>query len=218
MRSPRPLPAPVPGGGERSDAELVRLARGGDDLALADLLTRHRGFARTKARTYFLVGAEAEDLVQEAMIGLYKAVRDFDPDRDVAFRSFAEVCVSRQLITAIKAGNRHKHGPLNASVSLDRRYRPGDERVLGDTLAAPRAQDPAELVISAERIRALQRHLDAVLSDLEVEVLRLFVEGKSYGEIAACLHRHVKAVDNALQRAKRKIDQHLRERELAEAG
>lgn len=218
MRSPRPFPAPVPGAGERSDAELVRLARRGDDLALADLLTRHRGFARTKARTYFLVGAEAEDLVQEAMIGLYKAVRDFDPDRDVAFRSFAEVCVTRQLITAIKAANRHKHGPLNASISLDRRRGPDDERALGDTLAAPRAQDPAELVISAERIRALQRHLDAVLSDLEVEVLRLFVAGKSYGEIAACVDRHVKAVDNALQRAKRKIDEHLRERELAEAG
>jgi len=206
---------------ERSDEQLVSRSRAGDDVALAELLTRYRGFARAKARSYFLVGADHEDIVQEAMMGLYKAVRDFDADRETSFRGFAEMCVTRQVITAIKAATRHKHGPLNTAVSLGRPVGSDDddgERVLGDTLQLPLSQDPAELVISAERIRGLQRHLDEVLSDLEVDVLRLYVEGKSYVEIAEVLRRHVKSIDNALQRIKRKLDQHLRERELLEQG
>jgi RNA polymerase sporulation-specific sigma factor len=204
---------------DRADGELVLLARDGDDLALAVLLTRYRGLARSKARPYFLVGGDRDDVVQEAMIGLYKAIRDFDPSRDVAFPAFADLCVTRQVISAVKSANRHKHGPLNASVSLARPVgSAGDDRVLGDTLPTPVTDDPAEQVASAERIRGLQRHLDAVLSDLEVDVLRLFVEGRSYSEIAEHLHRQVKAIDNAIQRVKRKVEQHLRERALAEAG
>lgn len=203
-----------------SDEELVRLARAGDDVALAALLTRYRGLARAKARAYFLVGADREDIVQEAMIGLYKAIRDYDLGPDSIFRAFADMCVTRQVISAVKAATRHKHGPLNTYVSLTRPVG-GDEdgdRVLADTLVLPTTQDPAELVISAQRIRNLQAHLDDVLSDLEVEVLRLYVDGNSYVEIAETLQRHVKAIDNALQRIKRKLDVHLRQRELAEVG
>jgi RNA polymerase sporulation-specific sigma factor len=205
---------------DRSDDELIWATRGGDDAALTILLHRYRSFARRKARAYFLAGADRDDIVQEAMIGLFKAVRDFDPTGPSSFRGFAELCVNRQIVTAIKTATRHKHGPLNSYVSLARPLCTGDdgERVLGDVLPASPAQDPAELVISAERIRCLQRHLDAVLSDLEVEVLRLHVEGHSYLQIADVLDRQVKSIDNALQRIKRKLDDHLRVRELAEAG
>lgn len=212
----RPAPVALE---DRVDGELVVLARAGDDLALAVLLARYRGLARAKARPYFLAGGDRDDVVQEAMIGLYKAIRDFDPAREAAFPAFADLCITRQVISAVKAATRHKHGPLNASVSLARPVGgEGDDRVLGDTLPTPAAEDPAELVISAERIRGLQRHLDAVLSDLEVDVLRLFVEGRSYVEIADHLHRQVKVIDNAIQRVKRKVALHLRDRELAEAG
>jgi len=139
---------------------------------------------------------------------------------ETSFRGFAELCISRQMISAIKAATRHKHGPLNSYVSFSRPVasEEGDDRVLGDVLPAPAGADPAEMLISAERIRALQAHVNEVLSDLEVEVLRLYVEGKSYVEIAEIVQRHTKAVDNALQRVKRKLDVHLRDRALAEAG
>ena len=205
---------------DRSDDALVVAARAGDDLALAELLTRYRAFARSKTRSYFLVGADREDVVQEGMIGLYKAIRDFDPDRQSSFRAFAELCVSRQVITAVKTATRQKHGPLNSYVSLTRPVVQDDEgeRVLADVLPTTATVDPADLVVSAERIRALQQHVDTVLSDLEVEVLRLYVDGKSYVEIAELLDRHTKAVDNALQRIKKKLTSHLREREMAEHG
>ena len=204
---------------DRADEELVRAARDGDDSALNELLVKYRPFARLKARAYFIVGADREDLVQEGMIGLYKAIRDFNPELQTAFRAFAELCVTRQIITAIKTATRQKHGPLNSYVSFHRPFASDDdgERCLADVLAAPSVCDPADLVISADRIRALQTHLDEVLSDLEAEVLCLYVEGKSYQEIAATLQRHVKSIDNALQRIKRKLDVHLRERELVEA-
>jgi RNA polymerase sporulation-specific sigma factor len=204
----------------RSDDELVMAARSGDDSALCDLLNKYRAFARVKARSYFLVGADREDIVQEGMIGLYKAIRDFNPDMQSSFRAFAELCVTRQIITAIKTATRQKHGPLNNYVSFERPVGGDDdgERVLGDVLPSRAISDPADLVISAERIRALQAHFDEVLSDLETEVLRLYVEGKSYQEIAERLQRHVKSIDNALQRIKRKLEGHLRERTVADAG
>jgi len=204
----------------RNDDVLVAHARDGDDIALATLLTRYRAFARMKARSYFLVGADREDVVQEGMIGLYKAVRDFDPVHETSFRAFAEICVTRQMISAVKAATRHKHGPLNSYVSFSRPVGADDddERVLADVLPASAHADPAELVVSAERIRGLQAHVNEVLSDLEVEVLRLYVDGQSYVEIAEQLQRHTKAVDNALQRVKKKLDTHLRDREHAEAG
>jgi RNA polymerase sporulation-specific sigma factor len=204
----------------RSDDELVLASRSGDDEALSLLLTKYRAFARVKARSYFLVGADREDIVQEGMIGLYKAVRDFNPDMQSSFRAFAELCVTRQIITAIKTATRQKHGPLNNYVSFHRPVGGDDdgERVLGDIIPTVAISDPADLVISAERIRALQKHFDAVLSDLETEVLRLYVEGKSYQEIAERLKRHVKSIDNALQRIKKKLEGHLRAREVADAG
>jgi len=204
----------------RTDDELVLAARTGDDKALTDLLNKYRAFARVKARSYFLVGADREDIVQEGMIGLYKAIRDFNPDMQSSFRAFAELCVTRQIITAIKTATRQKHGPLNNYVSFERPVGGDDDgdRVLGDVLPSRAITDPADLVISAERIRALQAHFDEVLSDLETEVLRLYVEGKSYQEIAERLQRHVKSIDNALQRIKRKLEGHLRERSVADAG
>jgi RNA polymerase sporulation-specific sigma factor len=154
------------------------------------------------------------------MIGLYKAVRDFDPAQATPFRAFADLCVTRQILTAIRSATRHKHGPLNDYVSFERPVGGDDEgdRVLADVLPATDVADPADLVVSAERIRALQEHVDEVLSDLETEVLRLHLEGRSYAEIAAQLQRHVKAIDNALQRIKRKLEGHLQARAVADAG
>ena len=204
----------------RSDDELVLAARSGDDVALAELLTKYRNFARVKARSYFLVGADREDIIQEGMIGLYKAIRDFNPDMLTSFRAFAELCVTRQIITAIKTATRQKHGPLNSYVSFSRPVVSDEDgdRVLGDVLPSQAICDPADLVISSERIRSLQRHFDEVLSDLEAEVLMLYVEGKSYQEIAEMLNRHVKSIDNALQRIKRKLDMHLRARDIADVS
>lgn len=208
---------PEPSG---SDETLAARAAVGDQAALEQLLHRYRSFARVKARSYFLAGADREDVVQEGMIGLYKAIRDFEPAHQSSFRAFADLCVTRQVITAVKAATRHKHGPLNCYVSLSQPL-PGandDERVLADVLPALAGSDPADLVISAERIRALQAHVDEVLSDLETEVLRLYVEGKSYTEIAERLQRQVKTIDNALQRIKKKLEQHLEARSRADRG
>ena len=204
----------------KTDDDLVMEARGGSDAALCELLNKYRAFARVKARSYFLVGADREDIVQEGMIGLYKAIRDFNPELQTSFRAFAELCITRQIITAIKTATRQKHGPLNNYVSFERPVGGDDdsERVLGDVLPTVAITDPADLVISAERIRALQAHFDEVLSDLETEVLRLYVEGKSYQEIAERLERHVKSIDNALQRIKRKLEGHLQARSVADAG
>jgi len=204
----------------QTDDDLVMSARSGNEAALTELLNKYRAFARVKARSYFLVGADREDMVQEGMIGLYKAIRDFNPDMQSSFRAFAELCVTRQIITAIKTATRQKHGPLNNYVSFSRPVAGDDDgdRVLGDMLPTVAISDPADLVISAERIRALQAHFDEVLSDLETEVLRLYVEGKSYQEIAERLQRHVKSIDNALQRIKRKLEGHLQERTVADGG
>ena len=214
--APVALRPPIP----NADDELVAAARAGDDRALAALLEKYRGFARSKAHSYFLVGADREDIIQEGMIGLYKAIRDFNPDLQTSFRAFAELCITRQVITAIKTATRQKHGPLNNYISFSRPVLTDDEgeRTLGDLLPTIAVSDPADLVISAERIRALQEHFDTVLSDLEAEVLRLYVDGKSYQEIAEVLKRHVKSIDNALQRIKRKLDGHLKARDLADAG
>ncbi len=203
-----------------SDEELITSARTGDEKSLLTLLDRYRRLTRAKASSFFLVGADREDLIQEGMIGLYKAIRDYSATHGTPFRPFAEMCVGRQILTAIKASTRFKHGPLNGYVSMSRSLLADDhdQRLVADLFAHPAGSDPADLVISAERIRALQVHLDEVLSDLEAEVLRLYVDGKSYTEIATLLRRHVKSIDNALQRIKRKLDLHLRDRDVAEAG
>jgi RNA polymerase sporulation-specific sigma factor len=195
---------------EVTDEALVERARSGDDVALESLLGRYRHYARAKARSYFLAGADKEDIVQEGMIGLYKAIRDFEAARNIAFRSFAELCMTRQIITAIKTATRQKHVPLNSYVSLNRPASDEDgDRTLADSLTGDAIADPAELVISAEEVADLRSSMGRLLSSLETEVLHLYMEGKSYQEIGALLGRHVKSIDNALQRIKKKVEGHL---------
>jgi RNA polymerase sporulation-specific sigma factor len=209
-------PAPAPGCPcGCGETELIMKARAGDDAAVHELLDRYRVLARSKARSYFLVGSDRDDVVQEGMIGLYKAIRDFQPDKGASFRTFAELCVTRQIVTAVKSSNRMKHAPLSKSVSLDKPVEGEEGQRLGDLVPALASSDPASTVVSAEQLRALQRHFDEVLSDLEAQVLRHHVEGKSYEQIAAMLQRHVKSVDNALQRIKKKLQTHLDERDAS---
>lgn len=202
------------------DEDLVSRWQAGDSESLEVLLQRYRRFARSKARSYFLVGADADDVEQEGLIGLYKAARDFRHDRQSSFRAFAELCVTRQVISAIKAATRQKHQPLNRYVSISG-VRGGDdpsEGAVEDLLDDHRAADPADEVISNEQIAAMRRSMADSLSGLEVDVLKLYVEGKSYQEIGCQLGRHVKSIDNALQRIKRKLDHHLSDdEELAPA-
>jgi RNA polymerase sporulation-specific sigma factor len=202
-----------------SDIDLVARFHEGDADALGVLLERYRRFARAKARGYFLVGADSDDIEQEGMIGLFKAARDFRPDRQASFRAFAELCITRQVITAIKTATRQKHQPLNQYVSISG-VRGGDdpgERSVEDLLDDHYVADPAETVISNERMANMRRSMSDMLSGLEVDVLRLYVEGKSYQEIGEHLGRHVKSIDNALQRIKRKLDAHLQERAATDA-
>ena len=203
-----------------TDEVLAEHARAGDEKALERLLERYRHYARAKARSYFLAGADREDIVQEGMIGLFKAIRDFDPQHNTAFRAFAELCITRQIITAIKTATRQKHMPLNSYVSLNKPLDDpdGGERPLGDSLVSPTVIDPADLVISAEEIATIRNSMDKLLSDLETEVLQLYMDGKSYQEIADMLGRHVKSIDNALQRIKRKLEQHMSERTASVGG
>lgn len=194
-----------------ADEELVERARAGDEQAIETMLNRYRHYARAKARTYFLAGADREDIVQEGMIGLYKAIRDFRADKNIAFRAFAELCMTRQIITAIKTATRQKHQPLNSYVSLNKPAGEDEDgdRSVGDSLAGPLISDPAELVVSAEEIDNIRESVGRLLSTFETEVLQLYMDGKSYQEIADMLGRHVKSIDNALQRIKRKLEHHM---------
>ena len=204
---------------ELSDDELVARFQGGDDLSVQVLLDRYRRFARAKARGYFLVGADSDDIEQEGLIGLYKAARDFRPDRQASFRAFAELCITRQVITAVKTATRQKHQPLNQYVSISgvRGSDDASERSVEDLLEDHYIADPAETVVSNERMDSMRQSMAEMLSGLEVDVLRLYVEGKSYHEIGAHLGRHVKSIDNALQRIKRKLEGHLAERDAADS-
>ena len=201
-----------------ADEELVGLYRAGHRGAVEELLERYRGFTRLKARSYFLAGADREDIIQEGMIGLYKAIRDFQPEHETTFRAFAELCITRQIITAVKTATRQKHIPLNQYVSLSKPLGSEDDPdwVLMDVLETPQVADPAELVISHDELRSIKLAFAEILSDFEAEVLHMYVEGKSYHEIAERLGRHVKSIDNALQRIKRKVELHLRGREAEE--
>ncbi len=194
------------------DDALTALFQDGDTRALDTLLARYRRFARAKSRGYFLVGGDADDIEQEALIGLYKAARDFRPEHQSSFRAFAELCITRQVITAIKTATRQKHQPLNQYVSISA-VRGGDdagERSVEELLpSAQHGTDPADNVVSNERLEAMRDSMAVMLSRLEVEVLTRYVEGCSYHEIAGQLGRHVKSIDNALQRIKRKLDVHL---------
>ncbi len=203
---------------DATDDELVLRARSGDEGSLEYLLGRYKNFARVKSRSYFLIGADKDDIVQEGMIGLYKAIRDFKDDKQSSFRAFAELCITRQIITAIKTATRQKHIPLNSYVSLNRPISHEDggepDRVLVDVLATQTTVDPVELVISSEEVRQMHTSFGEILSELEVHVLSLYIEGKSYQEIAESLKRHVKSIDNALQRIKRKVEAHMERRRL----
>ena len=193
-----------------TDEDIALLARDGDEAALELLLMKYKNFVRSKARSYFLIGADHEDIVQEGMIGLFKAIRDFKPDKLTSFRAFAELCVTRQIITAIKTATRQKHIPLNSYVSLNRPiYDEESDRTLMDVLSEVQMAGPEELLISQEDYSSVENRISEVLSDLEMEVLNSYLEGKSYQEIAQDLGRHVKSIDNALQRVKRKLEKSL---------
>jgi RNA polymerase sporulation-specific sigma factor len=200
------------------DEEIVELARNNDDLALEFLINKYKNFVRAKARSYFLIGADREDIIQEGMIGLYKAIRDFRPDKLASFRAFAELCITRQIITAIKTATRQKHMPLNSYVSLNKPiYDEESDRTLLDILSGVRVTDPEELIINRENYVDIESKMGEFLSDLEWQVLMSYLEGKSYQEIAEDLHRHVKSIDNALQRVKRKLERYLEKRNSQES-
>ncbi len=196
------------------DEDLVEVARGGSHNALEYLMMKYKNFVRAKARSYFLVGADREDIIQEGMIGLYKAVRDFQPDKLSSFKVFAELCIQRQIITAIKTATRQKHIPLNSYVSLNKPiYDEDSDRTLMDVLAGTRISDPEQLIVSREEFHQIEKRMGEMLSDLEWQVLMAYLDGQSYQEIAEEIGRHVKSVDNALQRVKRKLEQYLTESE-----
>ena len=198
-----------PPGTERGgELSLVMAAQNGDQKACGELVRRYRGMIRSKARSYYLVGADRDDVIQEGMIGLYKAMRDYDVTRLASFHSFAELCVTRQIITAVKSATRRKHSPLNGYVSLSRSTSMEDEgeRLLSDILAAKGVCDPAEIVVASWETDFIRTGVAQALSPFEARVVTLYTNGSSYQEIADRLGRHTKAVDNALQRVKRKME------------
>ena len=197
-----------------TDEEVAEMSHQGDTAAEEYLLNKYKNFVRSKARSYFLVGADHEDIVQEGMIGLYKAIRDFRTDKLSSFRAFAELCITRQIITAIKTATRQKHIPLNNYVSLNKPlYDEESDRTLLDVIMEGRISDPEEMIINRENVGNIHTKISEVLSGLEQEVLSEYLDGKSYQEIAENLGRHVKSIDNALQRVKRKLEKYLEEGE-----
>jgi RNA polymerase sporulation-specific sigma factor len=199
---------------EMLDEELVETAKDGDDRASEFLINKYRNFVRVKAKAYFLIGADREDIIQEGMIGLYKAIRDFRRDKLSSFRAFAELCITRQIITAIKTATRQKHIPLNSYISLNKPiYDDDSDRTLLDVIGGMKVSDPEELVINEEASARMRARIRRNLSDLEHRVLSAYLEGKSYQEMANELHRHVKSIDNALQRVKRKLERNLEQEE-----
>nr|WP_245203759.1 RNA polymerase sporulation sigma factor SigH [Ammoniphilus resinae] len=199
-----------------ADEELVDMVREGDSDALEFLIHKYKNFVRAKARSYFLIGADREDIVQEGMIGLYKSIRDFRGDKLTSFKAFAELCITRQIITAIKTATRQKHIPLNSYVSLDKPiYDEDSDRTLLDVICGNRVTDPEELIINQEKFDDIEDKMGQILSDLERQVLMLYLDGRSYQEIAVDLDRHVKSIDNALQRVKRKLEKYLEIREIS---
>jgi len=192
------------------DEEVVELAKMGDSIAQEYLINKYKNFVRAKARSYFLIGADREDIIQEGMIGLFKAIRDFKGDKLASFRAFAELCITRQIITAIKTATRKKHIPLNSYVSLNKPiYDEDSDRTLLDVISGTRISDPEELIINREEFDDIEEKMGEILSSLEWEVLMAYLQGKSYQEIAIELDRHVKSIDNALQRVKRKLERYL---------
>ena len=193
-----------------TDEEIVELSHQGDSAAEEYLLSKYKNFVRSKSRSYFLIGADHEDIVQEGMIGLYKAIRDYKSEKLSSFRAFAELCITRQIITAIKTATRQKHIPLNSYVSLNKPlYDEESDRTLLDVIVEGHTLDPEELMINQESLGNIHTRMNEVLSGLEQQVLSAYLDGQSYQEIADALGRHVKSIDNALQRVKRKLERYL---------
>lgn len=196
-------------GKRRTDEEILASL---DEKGTEELLERYKNLVRSRARTYYMAGADGDDLIQEGMIGLFKAIRDFRPERNILFRAFAEVCVERQLISAVKRASRKKHEPLNTYVSFSHSINADDpERTVLDTLSTNRVASPEEQLIGREDLLHMEKRIDALLSALEREILALYLEGKNYREIAERSNKSVKAVDNALQRIKKKLERFNRE-------
>ena len=192
---------------ELSDEALVELSASGDRRATAFILSKYKNLVRNRAKAYFLAGADRDDIVQEGMIGLFKAVRDFDVTKQASFRGFAEICIKRQMITAVKAATRRKHAPLNSYVSLSEPvYDDNTERTLVDMLAERKSIDPEEVFLRREKAEMLTAEIESKLSNLEQTVLSLYMDGMNYQEIAVELDRPPKSIDNAIQRIKRKLD------------
>lgn len=192
------------------DEEIVALAADGEVFAEEYIINKYKGQVKAKTKSYFLIGADRDDIYQEGMIGLYKAIRDFKADKLASFRAFAELCITRQIITAIKTATRQKHIPLNSYVSLNKPiYDEESDRTLMDVLSTMHISDPEELIISKEEKQKIENKMEEVLSPLEIQVIKLYLDGKSYQEIAEELNRHSKSIDNALQRVKRKLEKFL---------
>nr|WP_208528159.1 RNA polymerase sporulation sigma factor SigH [Jeotgalibacillus salarius] len=197
------------------DDKIIEQIHSGNSDALDFLINKYRHFVRVKARSYFLIGADKEDIIQEGMIGLYKAIRDYKGDKLTSFKAFAELCITRQIITAIKTATRQKHIPLNSYVSLDKPMHDEEsDRTLMDMISPAKPTDPEALVIHREEFSKIESKVAELLSDLERQVLSLYLDGQSYQEISEELDRHVKSIDNALQRVKRKLERYLEAREL----
>lgn len=200
------------------DEDIIQCVRDGDENALEYMIHKYKSFVRAKARTYFLIGADKEDIIQEGMIGLYKAIRDFNADKLSSFKAFAELCITRQIITAIKSATRQKHIPLNSYVSLNKPIFDEDsERTLLDVITEDSMTDPEEMMIIKEEYDGMENKISNLLSDLEWKVLTLYLEGRSYFEIADELKRHSKSIDNALQRVKRKLEKCLEKLKYSDA-
>ncbi|MGL4821020.1 MAG: RNA polymerase sporulation sigma factor SigH [Bacilli bacterium] len=192
-----------------TDEEILFFLKQGETDALDYLIYKYRPFVRSKARSYFLVGADQEDVIQEGMIGLYKAIRSYNEEKLTSFRAFAELCITRQMITAIKTATRQKHIPLNSYISLDKpMYEEDSERTLLDIISETNTSNPESVLIGQEDMLQIELKISEILSDLEKEVLTLYLDGRTYQEISELLNRHVKSIDNALQRIKRKMEKY----------
>ena len=195
---------------QQDEYDIVLKASKGDKIALEYIIKKYKNFVKAKAKSYFLIGADKEDIIQEGMIGLYKAVRDFDASKTNSFKGFADICITRQIITAIKTATRQKHIPLNSYISLNKPvYDEESERTLLDILSSMKISDPEALIIGKEEKARIEDAIARVLSHLEMEVVQSYLDGKSYQEIACDLDRHAKSIDNALQRVKRKLEKCL---------
>ncbi len=197
---------------ELKDTELVMLAKKGNSKAVSILISKYKNFVRSRSKSYFIVGADKEDIIQEGLIGLFKAIRDYNPDKKTSFRAFAELCIMRQIITAIKTATRQKHLPLNSYVSLNKPiFEDNGERVMADVIASTRSCNPEEIYVALELTKSIKEKMKKYLSGLESKVLAEYLKGLSYYEVAKNIGKHIKSVDNALQRIKRKIQETIKE-------